>query len=254
MDELKAEINRINADVYGQTTGVQPGVGVRPGVVIPSGGGGGHEPLASFAGTVKFNNQDVGVWQTSQGLIMLPAVTPIAVDPTSDPRVQRAGGIAQLVHDNQDVVHAFPGAVTKEQIVNQFGNVQAANGMTVRQLVDILPDGAAPFTNLQALSDAVAEREAGALRTSIGGVESVTTHLGVSDPSAVSTAPLTSVTSITPDVRTALTNAGITNVGQLAGANPTDVANKLGAAGVHVTPGQIGALTGTAKVLTKLGT
>ena len=79
LEELKAEINRIDGDVFALQ---QRGTGVIPGRYS------GLIDSPNFVASTTIGKTNVMLWQTQSGLLALPATTPLAGDPLTDQRVQ----------------------------------------------------------------------------------------------------------------------------------------------------------------------
>ncbi len=246
LDELRAEINRLNSDVFDLRT--RGGVLTAP----PPGGGRITDVLdaSQFKGVTKFLNKDVAVWQTAQGLMVLPAITAVAANPEDDPRVSRVRELSKLLQQDQDIRGAFTGPVTKGELVARFGDVVGPEGTPLKALVAILPEGA-QFASPDALTNDVAEREAGAISTSEERVGAIADALGVGEAGVqgIASAPVTALGGVPPAASTALAASGITSIDKLAAADPDEVARTLTTSGVRVTASDVAGWTGTAKVL-----
>lgn len=187
--------------------------------------------------------------------MVLPAVTPIAASPQADPRVKRVKELHTLVTDNEQLRTAFAGRpITKAELVTTFGELRSEEGIPVKELVAILPDDQSSFASLDALADAVAEREAGAIRTNGEREASLASALnvGTTGSATLGGASVTSLENITPAASAALAEGGITTLDNLATADPAVVASKLTASGVRVTAGEVAGWKGQAKVLSKV--
>jgi hypothetical protein len=246
--EIKAELNRLNADVarlandrIGPFPVGQPG---RVGQVIASG---------NFLGAAKFFDQNVLVWQTEQGLMMLPGIAPVDGNPVQNPRIDRAVALAKLLASRQDIQTAVRAGITKEQLVTQFGTASLPGDPALSDLVDILPAGER-FTDPEALSNEVTQREAAAARTS-GLADAVVASnfaaLGP-QPTNLAQAPIDSTTSIPNATRAGLVAAGIGTVGALAQATPAQLQQNLAAHGVTIDAPTAAGLVTQAKALTMI--
>src|SRR5262249_45030709 len=127
LGEIKTELNRIDADL-GRLTG--PTVTPFPGGLVQQG--------TKFLGTTTVGNQQMTIWQGAEGILMLPGVTSINVDPATDPRANRAGQLAGFVAQNQNLITQTFGnqAFTKEQFLARFGDQKAPDGTAVKNLLD----------------------------------------------------------------------------------------------------------------------
>lgn len=250
-EELKAEINRINADVHNcchRPSG--------PTAVGPIGPIGPFEGLANtglFLGNVKFNEKYVALWQTKQGYMMLPTVYTVATDFIADPRVQRAGYVARFAAENRDIARMFQeGPVKKDALVEKFGDRILGNGETLRTNLTILPDSAT-FRSTDELVDEIAEREALALRSRDGSASAVHDAFGLGvEFESVRDAPVEKFNILPPNARIALTRAGIDSIGKLAGASLQEIAGALRTEGVDIRAPDVAEWQATAKTLSRV--
>ena len=240
LNELVAEINTING-LLGERTGVGPVVSTIPGTVNQG----------TFAGTVKFMDRDMTMWNTNQGLFMLPK-TPDPAPDIRNPRFNSAGVLQGKILEQPLIAENFPDQVAVKDLVEKFGNEVLADGRTVAEVVNILPpDFVAP--SLGELVNQVAEREAGAIRTQVGATEAIKNNLGIGFArETVATAPVENATFLPPSAGEALKGAGVATIEKLAGADLVEVQRQLADAGVRVTPGEIAQWQGIAKTLTRL--
>jgi hypothetical protein len=248
LDEIRSEINLLNKDVFDLSRG-DTGFPPRPLEPLP-----GRIDLGPrFVGVTKFFDKNVNVWQTTEGLIMLPGVTTSTLDPANNPRVRRASSFARFVEDEATFRPAFAGQpVTKERVLEQFGNRPIGEDLFVRDAIAILPAGAR-FNSVDALVDAIAEREAAALRTSGEDVAAISSALGVGqEVTNVAEAPVTRLEGIPQATRAALVSAGFDTVDKLSRATPAELATRLQAAGVRASTGEAAEWTASARTLVRI--
>jgi hypothetical protein len=239
LNELVTEINTING-LLGETQPTPP-INTFPGNVNQG----------AFAGAVTFAGKEMLLWNTNQGLFMLPK-TPEPVPDFRNPRFNSAGVLQGKFLEKPAIAETFPEQVAVKDLVEKFGNEVLADGRTVADVVDILPpDFVAP--NLGELVNQVAEREAGAIRTDIGATEAIKNNLGIGfERETVATAPVENATFVPPAATEALKDAGVVDIQKLAGADPVEVHRRLADAGVTVAPGEVARWQGIAKTLTRL--
>jgi hypothetical protein len=239
--EIKTELNRINADVF-VLMSKSGGTG--------GGGLGGTVKTGTFLGAQKFFDKNVMVWETDQGIMMLPGIAPVGGDPVINPRIDRAVALSKLLAAHPEVGQAITGGMTKEQIIAQFGTLSLAGDPPMSELIDIVPADAR-FTDAAALNETVTEREAAAARTS-GLADAVLAAnfaaLGAT-LDKVADVGIDATVSIPEATRTGLLAAGIATVGALAAASPDEVRNKLAAQGVDVNAPTAAGLVTQAKAL-----
>jgi len=238
-NELVTEINTINSLIDPGPT--FPTFPTFPGAVNQG----------TFAGTVKFMDRDMAMWNTNQGLFMLPA-TPQPAPDIRNPRLNSAGVLKGKFLEQLAIEQTFPDKVPVKDLVEKFGDEVLSDGRTVRDVVNILPSDFVA-ANLGDLVDQVAEREAGAIRTEVGAMNAITSNLGIAfEKEAVATAPVANATFVPQDVGAVLNNAGVSTIEKLAGADPVAVQKELAKAGLTVTPAVVAGWQGIAKTLTKL--
>jgi hypothetical protein len=246
LEEVRAEINRIDSDLYklGEA---------RTGPVISTAPGryAGLIESPNFVASTKLGSANVTLWQTEAGLLALPATVPLAGDPVTDQRVVDAADFGRLVASNSDITAAFgTTGLTKAAFVDKFGTQTTASGKTVAQILVSIPD-TATFTTPQALADAVSQTSAASITSSTANLPGVLgVALGTTTANAAN-ANVATLTSLTPETRTALAKAGLDTVGKLAAANPADVTTALKTV-AGVNSGDVGAIISTAKTISFL--
>ncbi len=254
LDELKAEVNRLNADIF-ECCG-HGGLTPFPGTVVePMPNFGGLVSGGTFLGATKLGDKDVTVWKTAQGTMLLPAVHTIGVDAVTGGRVNRAGELAKLLAETREITTSFPAGqpITKKDLVTRHGAVVTSGGTPLRELVEILPEGAS-YRTLEELVEDVAEREAAALRTTSGASAAIASAFGLeTEAESVATAPLDRMAGLPAKVRTALVKNGIDTVEKLSAADPRSLAQIMRREGVEVTAGEPAAWRMNARTLTRLG-
>jgi hypothetical protein len=240
LEEIRVELNRINADL--DPRGSSGPVGINPNL-----------QAGSFLGKFKVNENDMQLWQTASGMVMLPDLQVIAAPIWSDPRALRAAKLSRFVEENGQVRGTFPQAVNKKDFLAKFGNDKLEDGSSVRDLVSMLPDDGA-YASLDAMGTDVMVREAAALRTTPGSKDAAALALGLSRESGkLDSASVDQFGALSTQTRGALARNGITTVGQFAALSAERVAEVLKKERVQdVSRGDIaGALT-VAKLITQL--
>lgn len=241
LEELAAEMNRIDADLPTRVTTPPPNWPYRFTGVVEN---------ANFLGVTQMDNQAVSMWKTDAGTMILPAVTPLAGDPASDPGVRNAAGLASYV-TGTDVQAAFgQGPVTAAKLSEKFGKVVLPTGATVSDVVATLPS-TAQFANLNDLVTAVGEQQSKAFRSNSGVPEVIAQSLNLTVAGTpFSQAAVDSVSTLSDTQKSALKAAGISTVGALAAADPATIAAAYTKAGViGVSSGDIAASRATAGII-----
>lgn len=238
--EIRTEFNRLNRLVD------QP----QRGVITPAPGVLG---TGTLLGSIKFNDKPMTLWNTPQGLMMLPAASVINPNPLDNPRATRPGQLAQFITDRPDVKQRFPQALTKQQFLDAFGREVLDDGTFVRDLLRLVPDNAR-FATVDAMLNDVVEREASALRTTEGIAADIQATLGIdTSKQSPSEASVDKFEAMPQGVRVALSRNGIDTVGKLAATDPARVQEILQRENTpNVTPGMVADWTTRAKTVTRL--
>jgi hypothetical protein len=235
LDEVRAELNRLNNDVHEcchRTT--------RPGVIVdPFPNFGGLIQNTQFVGTSVLNGKTVSIWQTNQGMMMLPGVSTIGIDVLADFRVTTVGQLARMFAETKAIQDAFPGPqVSKRELVQRFGAERAGDGRTLRELVAILPD-AAVFGSLDQMVDAVAEREAAVLRTTGASRAAVADAFGLqTEVETVAKASVDRFQTIPSRVREVLIRKGVDTMEKLGKVSANQMIEMTKAEGIDVSRGE----------------
>jgi hypothetical protein len=252
LDELRAEINRINSDLF-DCCGDNDRTGVRPTVEL--GNFGNLVDNARFMGTTRFFEKEVSLWQTDRGTLILPAVQTVNVDILTDDRVKIPADMARFTLESravQNFVRQQPRGFSKEEFVKNFGNERLRSGVSVREALAILPAGAS-FENLEQMLDQVSDRQAAALRTTAGAQATIATTFGLeADEATVGKASVERLSALPSGVRAALLNNGITTVEQLGQADPDKLSELFRQEGVEASLGQAVEWGTLARTLTRL--
>jgi hypothetical protein len=230
LEEIRAELNRINADVNRLDTRGR-GVIVDPVHGGSSGGFGGLVNSGNFLGATTFGGNPVTAWSTSQGVVLLPAINTQPVDPSNNTRVQSVVELAQYLTGNPLVQSAFSQPLSKEQIVARFGNDLSPGGTTVASLLDIVPAGTT-FRNPTELLNAATSHQAAALRTTGGLAPFFASALGVEPDATLGTASVERLNVIPPAMRRALIANGVDTIGELSDVGPERVVSMAASGGV----------------------
>lgn len=249
LDEVRTELNRLNADVYECCKSHRPDHLTFPAPVRP-----GLLTATAFLGKVDMLGKPMQLWQTEAGTVLLPNQPAASIaDPWNDTRVLRSAELARTVAENSAIGALFGNdrAVTKEALIAKAGDIVSPNGMRVKDLVAILPEGTRVASSADLVRE-VGEREAAALRTS-GTVDAAlanTFGLGT-EIDALATAPLERLGAIPVAARTAFIAAGITTLGAFAEKQPKELAAILKKARVPSSAGDVPAWLSTAGTLLK---
>jgi hypothetical protein len=242
--EVANELNFIDQQLSGKS---------EPPHVIGEGGGI-VKSAPQYIGTTTYFGKPVNVWQTDQGMLTVPALQ--VTQPSVDPLVSNTGNFAKFAEAHPELSSLFSGGkASVESIVNRFGSDTIdASGTTVKEALGVLPPGA-EYQNVAELSSGLAAANAAVLRAtgrSGAAVATSFTDLG-SGIQNVSNAPVARLQGVPTQTATALSAAGITTVGALAGASATQVQQALTTGGVTTSLADAASLAATAKTLASLG-
>ncbi len=248
LDEIRAEFNRLNADVFESSQGSDGAVigPARPPFI-------GLIDQNKFLGTAVINEKSLGMWQTPQGVMMLPQTFAPRFGP-DDRRVADPGRFAKFSQQER-VRDAFTGQqVTKEVMIEKFGNELTEDGVLVRQLVRILPDGATYGTIDEMMND-LTERNAAVIRTTPGASDAVALTLGITETATgdVREATVDQLATTPANVRVALQRQGFDTVGNLADATASRIVEAVRAEGLQISVGDAAELQATALTLSRIG-
>jgi hypothetical protein len=222
LGEVRAAINILQADIADLES--RPRTGGGPILTAPP-----QVNQGKVLGTVNWFDKGMIAFETPQGITLLPKVEPI--DGGTDPRIDRVSALATLFAENKQVTDKFgAGTVTAKQLATDFGTV-TAGGYNLAGLVDILPPDAS-FSSPDALVNAVAERQAAAIRTSGRADDFVASLGGDGNSQPAASVKLDGFDPVPAEVRTALVVSGVNTVGDLANSKPEEVVNLLQAQGV----------------------
>jgi hypothetical protein len=208
--------------------------------------------FGKYQGTTKFLDRTVSVWQTDKGTFVLPAIETVGVDVVVGPRMHGAANVEKLIAEEPRVRDRFPGEVTVEELVREFGEEVLVDGRTVREVAKVLPADA-KFTDLGAMVDELSEREAAVVRTSLGADAAVSTALGLEGGvTEIGGADVGRLESIPSRARMALVKNGIGSVADLAAASPEKVGAIMANEGVPAMDGDPAGWTRYARTLMRL--
>jgi len=241
-EEVRAELNRMNSDILKLQQGAPQSSPTKPnfGGLIESG---------NFMGTTTFMDKKVNLWKSAKGeMMMLPYINPITEQDLVGKWAEGAGLLGKMLVDHADIRTKFPAGVKKTDLVAEFGDVRADNGLSVRELVDILPDSAA-FESLDKLVEDVSDRNAGVIRATEGGAAALGATFGADHEAGFGNLAVADLTTVAPEVKAALAKNDVRTVSELAELEPQKFADIMRAEGVSADLGAGAKLRGVAKTL-----
>lgn len=227
--EIKAELNRIDSDVW---------------TLTPNKGLVAKIPPTKFVGVTKIGTEQMAVLQNADGsfqTMSLKLDPAIAIHPAGTvDRIGNTASFGAFTASNADLAGLFASnhTPTTAEVIAKVGNVTLDNGKTVSDVLSGLQT-TTTYKSPTELSDAVATYEAAVVKSSADAT-ATKTSLGV-DPAngSTATAALTNVGTIDAVTKGKLDAAGIKTVGDLAAADPAKLesitGSKAGAASLRAT-------------------
>jgi len=251
LDEIRAEINQINSEIHELRAAVDRPSGppsVPPFVELID--------QNKFRGTVLIDNKPGSLWETPQGLLVLP---PITAGPgrvlVSDPRVNDGSVLNRHFFERPPIrerYRADPNRLTKKDLILNFGDERVSDGRMLRELLEPLPDDTT-FADLDSVVEVVARADADRLRLMPGGAEIITNSFneGV-NVTRVADAPLSEARFLAPPLREALVREGVTTVGRMSSLGTEGVMRIMRDANVALTEREAAEVAASAKFLVHL--
>jgi hypothetical protein len=232
--ELRDEINRVNADIY---ECCQQGKGGYS-YIYP------QEDL-QYVGLSNFGGKEYFLYKQMDQFIMMPKINPPVItqpaDPTGGDRIRNTADLVNYLEKDPRVSKYFrTHELTREELVKEFGEVEVRPGVTVEEVVNILPVDKT-YANVKELVKDYSQRNASVL-TLTGEAVSVATFFGVgTDVATIEEAPIERMSLIPQDVGLALKEGGVDTLGKFANANTRTLVRNLGKAGVSVDSADVAA-------------
>jgi hypothetical protein len=247
LQDVAAELNRLDSDVAGLTTKVPP-----------------HTPwnvnvadAPQFLGVRELDGNKVTMWKTGGNVMVLPGVDTVALQDTVSQRLGTGGLVSRYAVANEQFAHDVGAGMPVKELIAKYGTDPLGDGRTVAQGLAVLPPDAT-YPNPQAVVDAVNGQEQAFLRSTVGSVDAVGAVLGVTSAGVplaeVSPAGIAKNIAGTPaELGSALTRAGLVTVNDVAGISADQLVARLGEQGVQITPAQAGELASRASMIAGFG-
>lgn len=239
LGEIAAELNRIDGDLAelrrsGPAT-VSPGLGT-------------IDKNFRFIGKTKYFDKTVMVWQDNDGrMVTLPDVTTISLPPAAEARAPKA---AEVLGRDADIRAAFPGPVTKQELVERFGGRPTQDGQRLADVLSTIPDEQS-FATLDAMVSQLGEQDV-ALLHGVGAASTVRAELGVDPGASAADAAVTKLEGVPPALGAALADAGVRTVGQLGALSSEKLVEIGRQKSIDVSPGAAAGLLARSRVMGKL--
>jgi hypothetical protein len=238
LEEIHAELNRINADVASLKAG--RGSSTVPGPVK-------FDPGIKFVGATQYFNKPVQIWQTENGqMLALPTVNPVSVPQAA---VSRAPEVGEILTRDPDIGAVFHNPVSVGDLITNFGDRRATDGRPLADLLSALPP-AATFASPDALVAELADRDA-ALMRGTGADVVARSELGVPAGSAAN-APVDRLEGVNAAMTNALNAANVNNLGDLGAMSSQNLLITLAARNITISAGQASAIIAKARTFRQL--
>lgn len=258
LQDVAAELNRIDAEIAGLGERVQPKNQWETFVDAPQ-----------FLGVRDLDGSKVTMWKTGQNVVVLPGVDTVGLQDTVSQRVATGGQVAQYAAENPQFGKDVQAGQTVQALIDKYGNEHLADGRTVAQALGVLPL-TSTYADQGTLVTAVNGQEQAFLRSTVGSVDAVGAVVGVTSTGApLSTASAYSVVSgvvgapaVTSTETAAgsratlnagLNAAGFATVADFSGKTASQIVTALGQQGITVTDAQASNIAAQASMIAGFG-
>jgi hypothetical protein len=247
LQDVAAELNRLDSDVAGVSTKVPPQTPWNVNVA----------DAPQFLGVRELDGNKVTMWKTAGNVMVLPGVDTVALQDTVAQRLATGGLVSSYAASNQQFGADLAAGLPVKELIAKYGSNQLSDGRTVAQALAVLPQDST-YANPQAIVDAVNTQEQAFLRTTVGSVDAVGAVIGVTSTGA----PLADVSPVgiagaiagaPANLATALTQAGLTTVADVASLPVDQIVSRLGQQGVQLTQAQASELATRASMIAGFG-
>lgn len=185
-----------------------------------------------------FSGQQVDVWSTDAGMIMVPVQAARVTASGASDGLVRAANAAGWMASNADTVRTAVGDApfTIEDARSKLGDVVLDDGSKFSDVLAKVPDGT-QFATPSDLAAAITDSESAAIVRSGQTLDAIVAAVGFSSGDAsLQDVHIDNFRSLDEGQRTALSAAGINTVGALAQADAAAVTNAFAAAGLAADP------------------
>ena len=246
LQDVAAELNRLDSDVAGLTLKVPP---VTPWNVNVA-------DAPQFLGVRELDGNKVTMWKAGGNVMVLPGVDTVALQDTVSQRLGTGALISNFASQNPQFAQDLAASMSVSDLITKYGADPLGDGRTVAQALTVLPL-TATYANPQAVVDAVNGQEQAFLRSTIGSVDAVGAVIGVtSDGTALAnvspTAIATAVAGAPTGLASALTKAGLVTISDVASVPSDQLVTRLAQQGVQLTPAQAVELSTRASMIAGL--
>lgn len=246
LQDVAAELNRLDTDVAGVSTKVPPS---NPWNVVAD--------APQFLGVRELDGNKVTMWKTGGSVMVLPGVDTVALEATVTQRIATGGLVSRYAVENAAFAQDVAAGKPVKELIQKYGTDPLGDGRTVAQGLAVLPQDAT-FTDTAKVVDAVNGQEQAFLRSTVGSVDAVGAVVGVTATGAplagVSPVALAgSVAGAPVGLGQALSLAGLGTVADIAGKAPDAIVSALDQHGVSITPAMAGELAAKASMVAGFG-
>jgi hypothetical protein len=207
----------------------------------------------------RFAGQDVDVWSTEAGMMLLPVAAqpdaPGSLPTGIDPGLERAGLVNSYLTENKDRLSEKlgDGAFSIADVKTHFGTETLADGTKLEDVLTDLPTGTS-VDNVEKLSELIIDRQVDDLASSGRQLEALVGAVGlVTGDKPAEDAPINRLSVVSEAESKALSAAGIKTVADLSAATPSNVASVLTNAGFAANETSAARLVGIGRGVGRLG-
>jgi len=245
LDEIRAELNRLNADVHGRRPKGTSTTGKSPYYTMID--------QTKYLGTQKFMDKDVYVYETPTGTLMLPIVENIGAEVLTSRHLRAAAMVKRYVIEHEDVREKFSDKVSVDEFVDVYGDAVLADGRAMREVLKVVP-ARSEYEDVDALLTDISEREAAIVRTTTGGVDAVSAALGLGETEVadIGAAEVTRLTTVPPQALEALRKGGVETIEALATTPADKLVTVLAKSDYKVSAGQAAEWSAFAETITRM--
>jgi hypothetical protein len=208
-----------------------------------------------YIGISNYNNEDFAVYKKAGRYEFHPIMNPVKntlINPVDDLELAGGGALGKLLNDDKDISRYFNNRdLTKETLLEKFGDKEVDRGVKVKDIVGNLPDGVV-YESADKMVEAVAKETPKVVKTADERKRIVSAYGVGKDVDSINDAPVARLNGVTPETNKLLANKGIDTIGKLSEASTKEIKTALRTMGTKITDGEIAALRGNALTLVEL--
>jgi len=243
LEDVAAELNRIDTDLAGLGTRVLPQTPWHYGIV----------DAPQFLGVREFDGSKVTMWQHENNVFVLPAVDTVGLTNTLTQHINTGPVMVDYTASDNNFATDLGKGMTVSQLIAKYGSNPVGDGRTVGQVLSILPPDAT-FQDSTSLVNSLVTVEQGYIRSTVGSLDAASAVTGVTSTgapiSAVSAGVLAgSVTGAPTNLQSVIAAAGLGSVSDIAALSAEDLTSALSKSGVKLSATQARQLQVAAKTI-----